>query len=65
MASAPDWSAFQRFLINEPFIIIASKLAPKMLRSRLWYACFSERCIESTSALVFAMVNALRFLARP
>ena len=59
------FSICQRFLINEPFIIIASKLAPKMLRSRLWYACFSERCIESTSALVFAMVNALRFLARP
>ena len=59
------FSICQRFFINEPFIIIASKLGPKMLRSRLWYVCLSERCVEATSALVFAIINALRILAKP
>ena len=57
------FSITQRFLVNEPLIIIASKLGPKLLRSKVWYACFSERCVEGTSAFVFSVINACRTLA--
>ena len=57
------FSITQRFLINEPLIIIASKLGPKILRSKIWYACFSERCVEGSSAFVFSVINAFRMIA--
>lgn len=59
------FSITQRFFVNEPLIIIASKLGLKVLRSKVWYVCFSERCIEGTSALTFTILNALRSLAAP
>ena len=59
------FSITQRFLVNEPLIIIASKLGPKILRSKICYICFSERCIEGSSAFFFSLVNFLRTLAAP
>lgn len=54
------FSVVQRFIVNEPLIIISTKLGPKVLRSKLCYACFSERCVEGASAMIFTLINTLR-----
>ena len=57
-----SFSVVQRFVVNEPLIIVMSKLGPQILKSSLFYACFSERCIEASTALLSALISAARSL---
>ena len=59
------YSAGMRFIVNEPFLILASKGAPMLFESALCANCCSETIIAALSVVVEVFVTCLRALKAP
>lgn len=56
------WSLVQRFLINEPLLILLSKGFPMLIHSTYCNNVYMESCVHFWDPIIEALANMLRAL---